>query len=107
MDPSETKGPTADFSSEIAVDDEASIRRMLRLYEDLGAFASEIDPEDYLCIRISQTPKTLHVSGASNTPDITPVLAAVLQASLERRITIAEHVRVELAPAWAALSKPR
>lgn len=94
-----------DDVTETDQDDGASIRRMLRLYEDLGALTSEIEPEDYLCLQISQTPDKLHFSAGSNTPDIAPVLAAVLQASLERRIAIAEQVRAELAPAWAALSK--
>lgn len=59
-------------------DEEATIRLMLRLYEDLGSLADAIDPDDSVCLHIVQTPERLLIQVGGNTPDIVPVLAAVL-----------------------------
>lgn len=90
---------------DITLDSEAFIPRMLKLYEDLRFLAAEIEPDDSVCLQIVQSPGRLNTYGGSSMPDVTPVLAAVLQAGLERRIAIAEQVRAALAPAWQVLSR--
>lgn len=92
MDRSQKNRQAVDGPPDSDQDDETRIRRMLRLCEDLDGLAGEIHPDDAVCLQIVQTPQKLYVSGGGNTPDLTPVLAAVLRASLERQIAIAGQV---------------
>lgn len=107
MDVPQNKRQAIEYCPASTLDDDALVRRMLRLYEDLEGLAGEVDPDDRICLQIVQSPEKLHVYGKGSTPDVTPLLAAVLRASLEQRIAIEAQVRAKLAPAWEALSKQR
>ena len=81
-------------------DEGKSSLRMMRLYEDLTALATETESAGWASVTIVQTPDRLQVSGQGSGENLTPLLAMALLADLERTIAAAEKVRAKLSPAW-------